>query len=256
MVRDIAIGPLILDPKRTQQSVGPQKAEASVEATPNLAQDRPKSGSATQVVAERLRAAILEGELAPGQPIRQEAVARDLGISRLPVREALRQLESEGLVVIRPNSGARVAVLDFDEYVEIYTIRERLEPLALSESIVRMTDEQQQEAARIAAETEQLTDDPMAWLDADRRFHLACYAGLPTPRLLHMIQGFWNTTQHYRRILLTTFTDEDFACYHAEHRLIVNAVLTGNTRAGEDLIRVHIERPRLRLSTHRELFDR
>ncbi|SNR57296.1 GntR family transcriptional regulator [Actinomadura mexicana] len=210
----------------------------------------------TQVVTQRLREAILNGDLKPGKRIRQEAVAHDLGVSRLPVREALRHLESEGLVVIRPNSGARVAVLDFEEYVEIYKIRERLEALALSESILRMTDEQQQVAARLATEIEPLTDDPIAWLEADRSFHLACYAGLPTPRLLHMIQGFWNTTQHYRRILLTTFTEEDFACYHAEHRLIVNAILTGNTRAGEELIRVHIERPRLRLSTHRELFDR
>lgn len=210
----------------------------------------------TQVVARRLREAIFDGELEPGTPVRQEAVAHELGVSRIPVREALRHLESEGLVVIRPHSGARVAVLDFEEYTEIYKIRERLEPLALAESIGNLTDEQRREIERLAAEVETLTGDVSAWLDADRRFHLACYVGVPTPRLLRMIVEFWNTTQRYRRILLTTFTAEDFAVTHDEHRLIANAAVTGNVRAGEDLIRLHIERSRLRLARHRELFDR
>lgn len=209
----------------------------------------------TQVVARQLREAIFDGELEPGTPLRQEAVAKDFGISRIPVREALRQLESEGLVIIRPHSGARVAVLDFEECTEIYKMRERLEPLALSESIGSLTDEQKQTAKQAAKEVESLTGDLKAWLSADRRFHLACYAGVPTPRLLRMIVDFWNTTQRYRRILLATFTEEDFAITHIEHGLIVNAVLTGNARAGEEIIRIHIERSRLRLASHRELFD-
>lgn len=210
----------------------------------------------TQVVARRLREAIFDGDLEPGAPLRQEAVAQDFGISRIPVREALRHLESEGLVVIRPHSGAKVAVLDFEEYTEIYKIRERLEPLAISESIGNLSDEQKRQVERMADEVETLTGDLKAWLDADRRFHLACYAGVSTPRMLRMIVDFWNTTQRYRRILLTTFTDDDFAVVHDEHRLIVNAVVRGNKRAAEDLIRMHIERSRLRLASHRELFDK
>lgn len=209
----------------------------------------------TQRVARHLREAILNGDLKHGVPLRQEAVAQELGVSRIPVREALRQLESEGLVVIRPHSGARVATLDFDECTEIYKIRERLEPLAISESIGNLTEEQKQEAVRAAKEVESLTSDLKAWLRADRRFHLACYAGVTTPRLLRMIVDFWNTTQRYRRILLETFSEEDFAITHVEHGLIVNAVLSGNCRAAEELIRIHIERSRLRLTSHRELFD-
>ncbi len=210
----------------------------------------------TQVVARWLRQAIFDGDLQPGMRVRQEAVAQEHGISRIPVREALRQLESEGLVVIRPNSGARVAVLDFEEHAEIYKIRERLEPLALAESVGRLTDEHRREVMLLAREVESATGDPEAWLDADRRFHLACYAGVPTPRLLSMINNYWNTTQRYRRILLTTFTEEDYEMAHHEHRLIAHAVINGNIRAGEDLIRMHIERSRLRLTAHRELFDR
>jgi DNA-binding GntR family transcriptional regulator len=210
----------------------------------------------TQLVARNLRKSIADGRLKPGTPIRQEAIAREFGISRIPVREALRQLESEGLVVIRPNSGARVAVLDFEECVEIYKIRERLEPLAFSESIGRHTDEQLAEIVELAKELETLTDSHDLWLAGDRRLHLACYGGVSTGPLVRMIVGFWNTTQHYRRLLLSTFTAEDFEVVRAEHELIVNALLTGNRRAGEELVRIATERSRIRLTNSRELFDR
>jgi DNA-binding GntR family transcriptional regulator len=209
-----------------------------------------------QVVARRLHEQIVEGVLKPGAPIRQEAVAKEFGVSRLPVREALRQLESEGLVVLRPHSGARVAVLDFEECLDIYKIRERLEPLAFSESVGRLTSEQLDEVARAAAEVELLTADHAAWLAADRAFHLACYAGVATPRILRMIVGFWNTTQHYRRVLLTTFTEHDFELAHDEHRLMVDALVHGDARRGVDMVRMAMERSRLRLSRHRDLFDR
>jgi DNA-binding GntR family transcriptional regulator len=211
---------------------------------------------AAQNVARRLREMIANGALKPGEPIRQEAVAKHFGTSRIPVREALRQLESEGLVVYRVNSGARVAVLDFDECVEIYKIRERLEPLAIGESVGRLTEEQLETVALLARELEAITDDHERWLAGDRRFHLACYAGVTTDRLLHMIQNFWNTTQRYRRILLTTFHETDFEAATAEHRLIVDALQSHNARAAEELVRVAIERSRLRLERRRDLFDR
>jgi DNA-binding GntR family transcriptional regulator len=200
-------------------------------------------------VARHLREAIFDGRLKGGQPVRQEAVALELGVSRIPVREALRQLEAEGLVVIRPHSGARVAKLDYEECEEIYRIRERLEPLALSESMRRISDEQ------LAGELETLRGDPKAWLDGDRRLHVACYAGVPSPRLLETIVGYWNSTQQYRRVLLTTFSEQDYELAHAEHRLIIDALGSGNARAGEDLMRLHIERSRLRLARNRTLFD-
>src|SRR3954453_3330710 len=137
-----------------------------------------------QLVARRLHERIVDGTLPPGAPIRQEAVAKEFGVSRLPVREALRQLESEGVVVLRPHSGARVAVLDFEECLSIYKIRERLEPLAFRESIGRLSGEQLAEVARRADEMPALIGDQAAWLAADRAFHLALYAGVATPRIL------------------------------------------------------------------------
>jgi DNA-binding GntR family transcriptional regulator len=209
----------------------------------------------TQFVARQLRERIADGRLKPDIRIPQRTVAHEFGVSRIPVREALRQLESEGLVVIRPNSGARVAVLDFEECVQMYKIREQIEPLAFRESIGHITSEQIEEVRRLAARIELLTSDHDAWLDGDRRFHLASYGGLSTGRLLAMTIGFWNTTQHYRRALLTTYSKEDFEVAHAEHRLILHALATNNPDAGVRILQNAIERSRFRLADHRDLFS-
>lgn len=208
-----------------------------------------------QTVTRHLRDAIFDGRVAPGTPIRQEAVAQELGTSRIPVREALRQLEVEGLVTIVPHSGARVATLDFEECLEIYKIRERIEPLAFAESSGRLTGVQLATVARLCREVEDSFGDDKAWIDVDRRFHLSCYAAAP-PRLARMIVGFWHSTQKYRRILTQVLSTDDYDAYHGEHRLMVGALAHGNASAGEALVRMHIERSRMRLSEHRDLFDR
>lgn len=213
------------------------------------------ASSLTDYIAGKLREWILERQLKPNESIRQEKVAQQLGTSRIPVREALRRLESEGLVVIRPYSGARVAALDVRECEEIYKIRERIEPLALSESIPMLTAEQQEEVRRLAAVMVGERRNDVGWLEADRKFHLATYAGITSPRLLRMIIGYWNTTQHYRRLLLSTFVDHDYEMVESEHALIVDAVLTRNVTRGEDILRLHIERSRMRLVAHAYLFD-
>lgn len=209
----------------------------------------------TDRVAGELRNAILTHKLKPDAPIRQAKLAEEFGTSRIPVREALRRLESEGLVIIRPNSGARVVVLDYDGCVEIYKMRERLEPLALSESMSNLTEEQLAAITEFGHRPMEVPENMGAWLEEDRNFHLATYAGT-TPRLRKTIETFWSTTQHYRRLLLTTWTAEDFTMNSHEHGLLANAVVEGNTRAGEDILRLHLERARFRLARHAALFDR
>jgi DNA-binding GntR family transcriptional regulator len=223
---------------------------------PTVAERGPEDGyePLASRVAQHLRAAILAGSLPPGEPIRQEAVARELGISRIPVREALRELEVEGLVTIVPHSGARVATLDFEECLEIYEIRERVEPLAFARSAERISAAQVASAGALCHEVEQCAADGTAWIDVDRRFHLATYAAA-SPRLAKMIVGLWHATQKYRRVLVKTLTEDDFAAYHDEHRLMVHALRQRDTAAGEALVRMHIARSRARLSAHRELFD-
>src|ERR1700743_170798 len=91
--------------------------------------------STSRVIAEALRAAIVDGTLAPGAPLRQAAIARHFSVSAIPVREALRQLESEGWVKVEINKGATVAPLSAEEALEIYEIRAALECLAIGLAI-------------------------------------------------------------------------------------------------------------------------
>jgi len=85
-------------------------------------------------IADEIRRAVLRGEMRPGMRVRQELLASEFGASRIPVREALQQLQNEGLVVMAPNRGAWIADVNSEESIEVYKIREVVEPLAIFES--------------------------------------------------------------------------------------------------------------------------
>ena len=213
-----------------------------------------------QLATRYLRDAILAGRLRAGARIRQEAIAQELGTSRIPVREALHQLESEGLVSLVPRSGARVAKLDFAEYSELYRIREQLEPLAIAESAPRLSDADLAMLRDLMLQIE-ATNDPAVWLDLDRRLHLASYAAAPMPRLLRLIEGFWNSTQQYRRAFYAAVASPADAAggtlpvTHLEHRLLVDALERRDAEDAQSILRLHIRRTRVTLASHQEIFD-
>ena len=130
-------------------------------------------------IADALRRAILAGRYAPGERMRQEVIAEEFGSSRLPVREALRILQSDGLVSIVANSGAWVSKLDAKECSESYEIRERIEPLLLRESMPLLSEDDVATMRRLA---EQMHDgaDVETFLRLDREFHLMSYAKAET----------------------------------------------------------------------------
>ncbi|MEV5010808.1 GntR family transcriptional regulator [Streptomyces sp. NPDC055692] len=208
---------------------------------------------ASHRVAALLREQILSGKMPPGARVMQEEVAASLGSSRLPVREALRILEAEGLLVLKPNSGAWVSKLDLAECVDTYKIRERLEPLALAESIPHLTDAQIDRLDEIEDKIEQSTDIE-GFLTLDRELHLATYAGCPIEQLSSMIHRFWNTTQHYRRAYARLTTATGSQLVHYEHRLLIDAVRRRDAPDAERLLTGHIRRTRLALAGHPELF--
>ncbi|MCW2555337.1 MAG: transcriptional regulator, GntR family, partial [Mycobacterium sp.] len=127
-------------------------------------------------VADELREAILHGAHPPGTRLRQEELAAQYGASRVPVREALRILESEGLIVTVANTGAWIAQLSLDECVELYQVRERIEPLLLRYSVPHLTPEQIDQLGDLVEQMRQ-TSDVEVFLALDRRFHLGSYAG-------------------------------------------------------------------------------
>jgi DNA-binding GntR family transcriptional regulator len=211
------------------------------------------AGPASQRVAEYLRDAILGGDLAPGQRVRQAMVAERFGASRLPVREALRMLEAEGLIENEANKGARVPLLDMQEVDIIYQMRERLEPLALSQSIPHLSDEDVGRLGRIQ-DTIETSSDVRGFLQLDRELHLLTYSGCPFDQLTSMITRLWNSTQHYRRVFVSGSGPGRMWVINSEHRLLLDAIARRDTTDAERYLSGHIRRTRVELARHPEVF--
>lgn len=217
--------------------------------------DQPDSGKevTSQRIASSLREEILAGELRPGTWLRQDDVAARLGSSRLPVREALRILESEGLTESLPNRGSRVPVLNLADVNVYYKMRERLEPLTLVESLPHLTQQQIDRMEAIQREIES-NDDVTRFLSLDREFHLASYAACPSEHLLTTTVRLWNATQHYRRAFMLLSDGGRAEIVNAEHGLILDAIRRRDGEDAERFLAGHIRRTRVELSAHPELF--
>jgi len=204
-------------------------------------------------VAAYLREAILGGDLKPGDRIRQEEVAARLGASRLPVREALRMLEAEGLTEHEPHKGASVPRLTQHEVDVIYRMRERLEPLALVESMPRLDPADHERLEEVQQRIE-ANDDLEKFLDLDREFHMLTYSGCSIEPLNQNVNRLWNSTQHYRRAYVALGGRDRMWIVNAEHRLILDAVVRRDASDAERYLEGHIRRTRNELSQHPEVF--
>ncbi len=217
-----------------------------------VSETTPRSGAGTRIAAE-LRQAILDGHYAPGARVQQENLAGQHGASRLPVREALRILESEGLVTLVANTGAWVSQLSLAECEEMYQIRERIEPLLMRFSIPNLSLTQVDILERLADEMEASTDVEQ-FLRLDREFHLSSYAAAETSVLGDLVEQLWNRTQHYRRAFTRVFRSEGDRSAHYDHHLIVHAIRRGDLDEAERVLALHIRRTRLELARHPEVF--
>lgn len=204
---------------------------------------------ASQRVTESIRQLILNGELPPGSRIRQEELAERFGTSRIPVREALRRLESEGLVLLVPNSSAWVAKIDMAECIEVYKIRERVEPLALSEAVANMTDADI-DALELLVQRMERAASTEEFLRLDREFHLASYRASGMQQLYAMVERFWNSTQHYRRAFTRLLGHNGNWIIHSEHRLMIDALRRRDAESAGHLLFEHIRRTRVELEKH------
>jgi DNA-binding GntR family transcriptional regulator len=207
-----------------------------------------------QRVTGKIRDLIISGALPPGERIGQEDLARRFKTSRIPVREALRRLESEGLVVLIANSGAWVARLDLQECIELYKIRERVEPLALMEAVPKISNDEVDVLNKLAIEMEESNDND-TFLRLDREFHLASYRASGMTQLIGMVERFWNTTQHYRRAFTKIFGPSKRGPTNYEHRLMVDAIQRGDAEGAGHILHEHIRRTRFELERNREIFQ-
>ncbi|MES2095068.1 MAG: GntR family transcriptional regulator [Actinomycetota bacterium] len=212
-----------------------------------------RDGSAGHRIAGRLRDAILRGDYAPGARIRQEDIAEEFGASRIPVREALRILESDGLVTLVANTGAWVAHLSLAECEEVYQIRERIEPLLLRYSLPNLPPYTLGRLQELADQMQAGTD-VATFLHLDREFHLLSYSGATTSILGDTVHRLWNSTQHYRRAFTLLIGPDGNRAVHYEHQLLVGALRRGDSEDAERVLAGHIRRTRLELGRHPELF--
>jgi DNA-binding GntR family transcriptional regulator len=211
-------------------------------------------GNSSARIAELLREAILHGEYQPGQRLRQEDVAQRFGASRVPVREAFRTLEADGLVNLVANTGAWVSRLSLSECDEVYQTRERVEPLLLRYAMPHI-DAAHVARLEVLADQMQATDGVEEFLRLDREFHLGSYAAAETTVLGDLVHRLWNTTQHYRRAFTLLLDEHATRVVHDEHHMLVGAIRAGDPDDAERILAGHIRRTRLGLARHPEVFD-
>lgn len=196
-------------------------------------QDGTVAGQITRALAER----IIAGTLAPGARLRQDHLAAEFRASHVPVREAFRRLEAQGLVVREPRRGVRVAAFDPHSIREVTEMRAALEVLALRHALTQMTAAALAAAEAALAEGEG-SDDILVWERANRRFHRAILMPCAMPRLLQTISDLHDAGT---RFLLATWQARNWRPRSDdEHRRILDAVIARQSDRGADLLSRHI----------------
>jgi DNA-binding GntR family transcriptional regulator len=200
----------------------------------------------TEVVHERLREAILHGEFDPDMPISQVKLAARLGVSRTPLREALRMLQREGLIDSAPNRRVRVAELSMTDLEQVYASRVLVEALAARLTVPRLVPEDLAQLRAAASEMNLLLErsDIDGWEAAHRRYHelLRKYAG---ERIERLARDLSDHSERYRRVYMAE--PRAWAAAAREHAAIVEACESGNGQAASVQLGRHLARTALTL---------
>lgn len=159
-------------------------------------------GLVQEAVVDRIRDMIVSGQLKPGDRLRQDELAETFGVSTMPIREALRQLQAEGLVSFQPRRGAAVASLSVSDYEEIYRIREELEILACrwaAEDFQRIPLENLSKLLAEIEKAESHPEDVYPRMQLVRDFFFTIFEASGKERLLRILSSLWDLSQQYRR---------------------------------------------------------
>jgi DNA-binding GntR family transcriptional regulator len=188
-------------------------------------------------VAAALAARIVSGAIAPGERLRQDQFAAEFGASHVPVREAFKRLEAQGLVVQEPRRGVRVAPLDADAVIEVAHMRAALESLALRAAMPRLTEAHLSLAAKLL-DGEGTTDDIVVLEDLNQRFHRTITEPCGMPRLNAAIADLHRTSARH---LFATWKFLDWRAKSGdEHRGIMAAIRANDVDASTELLSAHI----------------
>ena len=191
-------------------------------------------------LVETLRDEIIQGDHAPGQHLRLEEIAARYDVSTMPVREALRDLEAEGIVTIFPHRGAVVTKLTADELRDIYDIRATLEEMAARLAVPNMTEATLSELDDLVEQMEKATGDVVTVVEINHQFHLTLYAAAGRKHLCELNRLLRYRTQHYLQHYIVEVEAGHLPQTQQEHRAILDACRRGDAEGAAALIRDHV----------------
>jgi len=205
--------------------------------------DEPGFATKSDLAYIRVRGLILSGDLAPGAVLQQAALAKTIGMSTTPLREALRRLKQEGLVELDAHRDARVRPLDATEARDLLELRRSLDPLAAALAAERRTETDLAEITAALDGLEALSTRPsLSQLESHHRFHAAIHRASHNALLVETLDGLWVKTDRYRRHGLEAGrSDAERDARAVEHRQLVEAVRDGDGDTAADLMRRHVE---------------
>ncbi|MHB1126042.1 MAG: GntR family transcriptional regulator [Bacillota bacterium] len=194
-----------------------------------------------EIVFETLREAIINGRLKPSERLMEVQVAEELGVSRTPVREAIRKLELEGFVVMIPRKGAYVAGISTKDYAEVFEIRAALESLAAGLAAERITEDELEELERLLVQLAECAEnnDVTALIQVDTDFHDVLYKASRNERLVQIVSNLREQIQRFRSTSLAY--PGRIRETLEEHKKLVEAISERNATLAQSLAQEHIE---------------
>ncbi len=194
-----------------------------------------------EVVFETLREAIINATLKPGERLMEIQMAEEMGVSRTPVREAIRKLELEGFVVMVPRKGAYVAGISIKDIADVFEIRAAMEGLAAGLAAERITEEELEQLERILVKIGECVKnkDLEKLIEVDTEFHDTLYKACRNERLVQIVSNLREQIQRARTASLSSPGRSKNAL--EEHKKIVEAVSERNVELAQMLAREHIE---------------
>jgi len=188
-------------------------------------------------VCNRIREAILRGDFKPGERLKQSELADAMGVSRMPIREAFRKLESEGLIILEPHKGAVVKPINVSDIEEIYTLRAELEKMAVYQSVEHLSEDDHRQLTTLVEHME-AAQDVDEFIEYNIEFHRLLMKNCKWERLNSIISNLWNGLPQQTPHILTGQKETS----NVEHRSILNAVVNKDKETAAYLVSKHISR--------------
>lgn len=204
------------------------------------------------IVFESLRRAIMEGDLKPGERLMEIQLAQRLGVSRTPVREAIRKLELEGLVIMVARKGAYVADLSLNDVLDVLEVRASLEGLGAWLAAQKMTEEERILLKNKALDFERsvLAGDKEKMIEADAHMHEIIFKASGNKSLQSLVDSLREQVQRFRVTYITT--TQNPADIVGEHKLLVDAIVSQDAAASREAAESHIKKAQEFINKHME----